>query len=191
MRTLLVPFTVELALLMGGLAPVPVLADDDHGFDWLFHWLHEDDDDDHRGGRRERHRFGKRVPDPQASPTYVSECGACHLPYPPPFLPRESWSALISGLNDDFGEDASLEPQVGAELLSYLEAHSRPAGSAETALRITERAAFRHKHRKVAPAALAREAGGSFSNCGACHTGAAQWDFDDERLKRPEHAYRR
>jgi rRNA maturation protein Nop10 len=33
------------------------------------------------------------------SSAYVQECGACHSPYPPALLPKDSWQRLMGGLD--------------------------------------------------------------------------------------------
>jgi mono/diheme cytochrome c family protein len=44
---------------------------------------------------------------------------------------------------------------------------------------------FQRKHRKIGPDVVARPAVRSLANCAACHGGAQDWDFDDDRVKIP------
>jgi len=117
-----------------------------------------------------------------AETLYRQECGACHIAYPPRFLPAESWRALLAGLDDHFGEDATLDPQTAALIESYLVAHARTRpvrADRWPPLRISELRWFRHEHGEEVSAAALRRAG-SWANCGACHRHAERWRFEDD-----------
>jgi len=62
-------------------------------------------------------------------------------------------------------------------------ASASPAGGAT--LRITETASFLRKHREIDRKVVARPSIRSLANCGACHAGARQWDFDDDGVSTP------
>src|SRR5512145_3377199 len=47
-----------------------------------------------------------------SDPEWLEECGACHIAYPPRFLPAESWREIMIGLDDHFGSDASLDART-------------------------------------------------------------------------------
>lgn len=109
-----------------------------------------------------------------ASPAYRSECGSCHVPYPPQLLPAVSWRALMARLERHFGSDASLDAGTAAEIGRYLERHAgRRAAPALAEPRITETRWFRKEHRKEIPA------GSNPADCGACHAGAERGTYDD------------
>lgn len=57
-----------------------------------------------------------------ASPqqTYTAQCGACHMAYPPTLLPARSWQAIIAGLANHFGEDATLGRKDAATISAFL-----------------------------------------------------------------------
>jgi hypothetical protein len=127
-----------------------------------------------------------RVP-PVTDPLTVKECGGCHMVFQPAFLPAASWQRLMDGLNDHFGEDASLPADKAAHIRGVLiagagTAHKfmRDIDMARPPLRITETPRFGHKHRKVseqrwkAPDVVTR------SNCPACHQAAARGDYEDD-----------
>jgi hypothetical protein len=117
--------------------------------------------------------------------TWKSECGACHLPYPPQLLAARSWSALISRLDKHFGTDASLDPAVAAEISAFLERHAGRDRGATMSLRITDTPWFQRKHRKISDAVWARPAIKSPANCSACHAGAERGDYDDNTVQIP------
>jgi hypothetical protein len=138
--------------------------------------------------RRDRRSSGEHVrsagpPDP----TYVKECGACHVAYAPAFLPAASWRALFAGLDRHFGDDASLEPAIRASLERWVVDGSAPQRGPfrEPSLRITELPWFRDEHDEVPADAAARPSIRSLSNCGGCHPGAERWDFEEDRVRIP------
>jgi hypothetical protein len=115
-----------------------------------------------------------RFPVP-ANERWKSECGSCHLAYPPQLLPAQSWQRLMSQLDRHFGTDASLEPRAAAEIAAFLEKYAgRGAGES---LRITETRWFLREHHEVSSKSAA--------NCAACHTTAEQGDFRSRNIRLP------
>jgi hypothetical protein len=114
------------------------------------------------------------------NPAYKTECGSCHVAYPPALLPAESWRKLMTGLDRHFGGDASLDAKMNEEISRYLAANAGrrdPPSGAEP--RITETRWFRKEHDEV-PAALWKSAAvKSAANCAACHALAEQGNYDD------------
>lgn len=158
MRNLTATFLGALAILAW--LPVAVLA--------------EDDDD--RGGR------GSWV---VTDKTTAAECSACHMAYPPAFLPKRSWQKIMSDLANHFGEDASLDASTARHIEKYLVANSprdiRGVKSGETPMRITELRWFAHEHgRRTRKRAETNPNIGSLSNCTACHRGAERGYFEDD-----------
>jgi len=140
---------------------------------------------------------GNLIPE-SANANWKSECGACHVAYPPALLPARSWEKLMAGLADHFGEDASLDPATAREIREYLVRESGDRGASRTGrkaanavapadapMRITATRWFRHEHDEIAPAVWRRAAIGSPANCGACHKGAAELDFSERRVAIP------
>src|SRR5665647_1831601 len=83
---------------------------------------------------------------------WVSECGACHVAYPPRFLPAESWRAIMTGLDKHFGSNASLDAADVNEITAFLEKNASTKMhevSGKPALRITETRSFKSEHREV------------------------------------------
>lgn len=124
----------------------------------------------------------------QVLPAYQQECGSCHLAYPPGLLPADSWRRIMSGLDRHFGSDASLDTAMAQQIDAWLKAHAGTYKRVDTAPpqdRITRSAWFERKHQRIAAAVWQHAAVKSAANCAACHTGAAQGDFDDDRLRFP------
>ena len=134
-----------------------------------------------------------------ASPVYKEECGSCHMAYPPGLLPAASWSKVMSGLDDHFGDNAELDAATRQTITALLLANSadqsdyrrsrefsRSVESAKPLLRITEVPYFKRKHDEVP----ARMVSGnpkvkSFSQCNACHAKAEQGSFNEDDIRIP------
>jgi cytochrome b len=128
---------------------------------------------------------------------YVEECGACHDAFHPSLLPAVSWAALMAGLNDHFGEDASLDPTRAEEIAAWLTANAAETWDTEAAnrfrvldpaqpLRITANPYWRGKHAGIPEAVFDRKAVGSKINCSTCHPDAATGRFDDQAIRIPK-----
>ncbi|NJO54527.1 MAG: cytochrome C [Bacteroidales bacterium] len=139
------------------------------------------------------HDHGMRI-QPVKDTAVAKECSACHMLYPAGLLPARSWSAMIAGLDDHFGDNAALDDATARRIADYLAANAadRAGGSrkllrglapSEAPLRITELPSWRHKHEKkdrVAPATLKRKGATFKGDCKACHQDAEQGWFDDD-----------
>lgn len=131
-----------------------------------------------------------RLPLPADTPaSYKSECGGCHLAFPPALLAAPDWQRLMSGLDKHFGTDASLDPLAHKEIAAFVHKHAGdPArlANAGDPPRITRTARFQRKHYEV-PLALWRDPRvKSAANCEACHRGAANGRFSEHDLALPE-----
>jgi cytochrome b len=61
-------------------------------------------------------------------PVFADECSACHMLYHPSLLPAADWKTLMAGLDDHYGEDASLDADTARQIRDWL-----MANAAETA----------------------------------------------------------
>ena len=133
------------------------------------------------GGER-----GARVPLP---PAYQSECGACHVAYPPGMLPAASWRRLMGDLPHHFGSDASLDAPTLTQLSGWLDANAGRGKRVDRVPppedRITRSAWFERKHDDVAAATWKRPSIKSPANCAACHPRAAEGSFDEHAIRIP------
>jgi mono/diheme cytochrome c family protein len=131
------------------------------------------------------------VPFAAAPSVYKQECAACHVAYPAGLLPAASWKRLMGGLSKHYGTDASLDDASLKEISGWL---ARNAGTYKRVSeeppqdRITKSAWFLRKHREgEVPADVWKRASvGSPANCVACHTGAAQGNFNERDIKIPK-----
>ena len=141
-------------------------------------------------------RPGLGVPPARLDPTYVADCGACHMAYPPELLPAPSWSAIMADLSHHFGEDASLGPRDTAAIAAWLRANAatrwdtlpahlfRTVDPAKPTL-ITATPAWRRLHRAIPAAVFRQQPVVSAANCGACHRDAASGRFAPQQIVLP------
>ncbi|MBN0988989.1 diheme cytochrome c [Amphritea pacifica] len=124
---------------------------------------------------------------------YREECGACHVAYPAGLLPAESWSTIMTTLDDHFGENAEVSDEAAAMISAYLTDNAGKPGrgmlkrvKGDAPLRITELPYFVRKHDEVPERMVSGNAEvGSFSNCNACHQRAESGDFDEDSVRIP------
>jgi len=117
------------------------------------------------------------------------ECGACHMPFSPAFLPTRSWEKIMSTLPDHFGEDASLDADTARHIRDYLVQNAadtrrynrmlRGVKKTDVPLRITELPRWKRAHAYEVSARAWKRAG-SKANCQACHRGAEKGYYGDD-----------
>ncbi len=133
------------------------------------------------------------IPDMPLNETYRSDCGACHDPFHPSLLPRSSWQSLMAGLDQHFGEDASLPAAEVAEITRYLTTYSAEAWDTEAGrriaavsatdrLRITASPHWQRKHHWLPATAFTAESVKTKSHCSACHRDAETGRFADQEI---------
>ena len=127
-------------------------------------------------------------------PRYISECGSCHVAFPPSLLAADSWRAVMAGLDKHFGSDASLDAATVREIETFLTAN---AGSRKTLgadgkplLRITETTWFQKEHREghdgLRAGVFHSDAVKTSANCSACHRNAADGDYSERSILIPQ-----
>lgn len=124
-------------------------------------------------------------------PKYQQECAACHIAYPAGMLPAASWQRLMGTLDKHYGSDASLDKASAREISGWLKANAgtyKRVSEEPPQDRITKSAWFLRKHREgEVPANVWKRASiGSASNCAACHTKAAQGNFNEDDVRIPK-----
>lgn len=125
-------------------------------------------------------------------PVVIKECGSCHMVFQPGFLPVASWTKIMAGLENHFGDNAKLSPDLNKTITDYLVANAADAkggrGSPvmkgeQTPMRISELFWFKMKHNKKgrsSPENLKRHKAKSMADCKACHPGADNGYFEDD-----------
>jgi len=152
--------------------------------------------EEHEGGHEGGHRQVLSAPRLEA---YQTECGSCHMAYPPALLPARSWERLMAGLEDHFGDNAELSADTAAQIRDYLTTNAADRSDAHRAfafassvpsdqapLRITGTRYFQRKHHEV-PQRLVKDNPKviSFSNCQACHQRAEAGSFNEHSVSIP------
>jgi hypothetical protein len=145
-----------------------------------------------------RPAFG--VPSGPLEPTYVKECGSCHMAYPPNLAPSSRWIAIMDSLPDHFGEDASLEPDLMSQIRAYLTTNSAEKWDTRAAhelalaypsdpLRLTATPYWTRTHRQIPETVFKSRAVGAKGACNACHSEASTGRFDPQNITIPEQAF--
>lgn len=129
---------------------------------------------------------------PARDEVVLKECSDCHMVFPPSMLPARSWRGVMAGLDNHFGENASLDQASVQHITAYLTANAADTGgrrkrvlrglaSDEAPLRISETPWWIRRHRgEVRPGAFEDPRVGSKANCAACHRGAERGIFEDD-----------
>lgn len=117
---------------------------------------------------------------------YRSECGSCHVPYPPNLLPAGSafsgtgWRFVMQNLHAHYGDDATLDDATRQEIERFLLANAAPSERRFRALaeppRVTTTLWFHRTHGRLRKQLAAPDAV-SAANCSGCHPGADQWNY--------------
>ena len=114
---------------------------------------------------------------------YGRECGDCHTVYHPSLLPAGKWRAVMEGLADHYGEDATVGEADRAVIAAHLTAHAAEvwdtkaahafrAPTPADALPISGAPRWKRIHRRIDAATFARKDIGGRGNCAACHADA-------------------
>lgn len=138
----------------------------------------EDDDDDD----------GKQIV-AATNAKWKTECGACHVAFPPRLLPAESWRAMMSGLDKHFGTDASLDAPTAREIGAFLEKQSgggKHASAGKPILRITDTSWFKREHDEVPARVWKNPQVKSPVNCAACHLQAELGNYSERNIRIPK-----
>jgi len=130
-----------------------------------------------------------RMPSPAgAPPEFKTECGSCHVAFPPALLTDKDWQAVMSSLDKHYGDNASLDNALTARIQDFLVRNAgddrriRDAGSPP---RITRTSWFKREHHEVGDSTWRDPAVKSPANCSACHRRADQGSFNERDIVMP------
>ena len=139
------------------------------------------------------------VPTAPLDPTYAQECGSCHMAYPPSLASGLRWIAIMDGLSNHFGEDASLEPGLTSRIRSYLTMNAAEKWDTRVArelhgsnpqdpLRLTATPFWILMHWGIPDRVFKSRAVGAKGACEKCHSDASTGRFDPQDINIPERA---
>lgn len=129
-----------------------------------------------------------KTPVEPLDPVYAKECGSCHTPHHPSLAPAATWRKIMAGLDNHFGENATLTPDLAKQLTVYLLGNSaetwdtRPANmfrapNAEEPLRITAVKRWKRIHHEIPDEVFKSKPIGGRLNCSNCHGDAETGRF--------------
>jgi hypothetical protein len=76
---------------------------------------------------------GPLDPGNAGAPAELKQCGECHMVFPSRMLPSRSWAAILSTMDDHFGEDAAIPKKDLDVIRDFLTSHA--ADSPDATLR--------------------------------------------------------
>lgn len=130
-------------------------------------------------------------------PAFYKECISCHTLFPPFLLPSKSWVSMMDGLENHFGDDASLDEQTTESIKEFLVKNSAESSTKESSLRIlaslekektylaiTETPFWKNRHKKIDKAVYTQKEIGKPSNCKACHDNIENGLLNNRDIKR-------
>lgn len=134
------------------------------------------------------------VPQNALDAAYEKQCGDCHIPFHPSLRGRGAWTAIMTTLDDHFGEDASLPADELARLSDYLTLNAAERWDTRAAnvfrdaepLRITDTIFWKRRHADIDPAQFQTKKVGAKSNCEACHGDARTGLFSAQAINIPQ-----
>ncbi len=134
------------------------------------------------------------VPTEPLDAAYAAACGDCHTAYHPSLRSAKQWTAIMQGLDDHFGENATLDAAQTQSIAAYLAANSAEHWDTRAAnvfrygdkLAITESDFWQRRHRNIAPAVFTSKAVGAKGNCEACHADARSGLFTAQAISIPQ-----
>lgn len=121
------------------------------------------------------------------NPQWQTECGSCHMAYPPQLLTAENWRQMMKGLDRHFGANATLDAKENTAILAFLERYAaRDQKYSASTLRISDTGWFQRKHREVSNSAWSHAKVKSRANCTACHVTAERGDWSEHSIRMPD-----
>ena len=152
----------------------------------------------------------KRDVGPNSSPGYEKQCGGCHFPHQPGWLPEASWRGILGSLATHYGKSVALAAPARDDILGYLVANSADKQTSLRSVQVIASIGPGDAPRSVSsvpyvsgihggfldPAFKPKPQLASLANCNACHLRAGegvfssvQYTVSDESFRSSEPAY--
>ncbi len=126
---------------------------------------------------------GPLEPGNAGAPAELMQCGDCHMVFPSRMLPSRSWAAILSTMDDHFGEDAAIPKKDLDVIRNFLTSHAADSPDAtvrerhylgallpeSTPLRITGTPWWNQMHADFDFDGVRHSQVKSPANCLACH----------------------
>ena len=123
-----------------------------------------------------------------APPAFKTECGSCHLAFPPSLLIADDWKRVMANLDKHYGDNASLDAKTRLDIEGFLLRHGgsekKRAGAGDPP-RITTTNYFKRWHHEVPARIWSDPAVKSAANCASCHKRAEEGRYGERELVMP------
>jgi hypothetical protein len=137
------------------------------------------------GGAEPPEPPGPLAPSNAGAPPALEQCGECHMVFSSRMLPSRSWAAILSKMDDHFGEDAAIPKRDLDEIRAFLTSHAADSPDAtprdhhflsellpdSTPLRITATPWWNQVHADFDFEGVKHTSIKSAANCLGCHYG--------------------
>lgn len=129
---------------------------------------------------------------------FESECGSCHITYPPYLLPKKSWEIMMSDLENHFGDDASIDKETNFIISKFLEKRSAENSTKEAAFKIlhtlkntntiaiSKTPYWEKRHKEIDEKVFLDKKIKSKANCNACHKDIEYGLIENNLIKIPK-----
>lgn len=146
---------------------------------------------------KERYNRRSRILPPITNAAYRENCGSCHFPYQPDLLPHQSWSLIMGGLDNHFGQSLAIDKEDRQTIKYYLQERAAQFSPSrlsrrlvrsleeETPLRISQVPYIRREHRRLIDRYPAVTTKTPLSDCSTCHYAAEEGVYDDDYVLLP------
>jgi mono/diheme cytochrome c family protein len=129
-----------------------------------------------------------------APAAFQTECGSCHVAFPPQLLGATDWQKIMRALDKHYGDNASLDEPTRKTLEEFLVRNAGSSGrgregqtrAGESLPRLTQTAWFTREHREVPRALWGHAKVKTAANCTACHTKAAAGSYRENEIVSPD-----
>lgn len=127
-----------------------------------------------------------KLPTPADAPAaFKTECGSCHIAFPPSLLIADDWKRVMANLDKHYGDNASLDAKTRQDIEDFLVRHGgsekKRAGAGDPP-RITTTDSFKRMHREVPAKIWADPAVKSAANCAGCHQRAEEGRYGEREI---------
>jgi cytochrome b len=129
---------------------------------------------------------------------FSNECGSCHITYPPFLLPKESWTLMMSDLENHFGDDASIDEETNISILKFLNENSAQTSTHQASFKIlkslkgnnstiaiSKTPFWEKKHDDIDKNIFANVKIKSKANCKACHIDIENGLIENDLINMP------
>ena len=146
----------------------------------------------------------KRDVGPNTNAGYEKECGSCHFPHQPGWLPERSWRGIMGSLGRHFGENIAMSAPARDDILRYLAGNSADTQQSLRSVQVVASIKLGDTPASISqvpyvagihgglldPAFNPQPNAKSLANCSSCHLRAKAGNFAAVQYTRTDESFR-